>query len=348
MKKKIQKPFDAEAAKKGAIIETKNGHSVRILCYDKVSDDYPIVALVKSEGHESVHSYTLNGEAFPSNSSESNLVIVETLKDPQFEVDDYIVSPNGVVFKVIDVDGTFAYKVLQLEFNLVESILQDSVIGIYHKWTIKDSKPGDVLIHVDSKYPFIFKGFANGAIYAYCGIDVDGYLRIIDNKPWTTYTVRPATPDEEVLLFTRLKDEGYSWNPESLTLSEIQKRWRDSDDYFEGYYIENDSDIEFASGCPISDPHDYNLFATAKQAKSALAMARISQIMANDKRFGGVVTDEEWGNNVPCYYVILKVRNILVITTSYRYEYLGFHTMEQANLFLEENEDLVKDYYIMN
>lgn len=38
MKKKIQKPFEVEAAKNGAIIETKNGHSVRIICYDKGSD----------------------------------------------------------------------------------------------------------------------------------------------------------------------------------------------------------------------------------------------------------------------------------------------------------------------
>ena len=57
---------------------------------------------------------------------------------------------------------------------------------------------------------------------------------------------------------------------------------------------------------------------------------------------------EEAKNGVPCYYVILKVRNILVITTSYRYEYLAFHTEEQAKLFLEENEDLIKDYYMMD
>lgn len=114
-----------------------------------------------------------------------------------------------------------------------------------------------------------------------------------------------------------------------------------------GYYISSDTTIyNYDNG--VLCRNSYNVFATKKQAKSALAMARISQIMANDNRFGGIVTDEEWGNNVPCYYVILKVRNILVITTSYRYEYLGFHTMEQANLFLEENEDLVKDYYMMD
>ena len=93
---------------------------------------------------------------------------------------------------------------------------------------------------------------------------------------------------------------------------------------------------------------NYNLFATEKQAKSALAMARISQIMANDERFGGVVTDEEWcGDNWK--YVIIRTKNSLKISLKYYiYEYLAFHTKEQAELFLKENEDLVKDYYMMD
>lgn len=69
--------------------------------------------------------------------------------------------------------------------------------------------------------------------------------------------------------------------------------------------------------------------------------------MKNGERFGGVVTDEEWDNAVP-YFVIAKVRNMLIITRSHRYEYLGFHTMEQANLFLEENKDLIKMYYMID
>ena len=47
-------------------------------------------------------------------------------------------------------------------------------------------------------------------------------------------------------------------------------------------------------------------------------------------------------------YVIIKINNDLEISGSYRYEYLAFHTKEQAELFLKENEDLVKDYYMMD
>lgn len=75
-------------------------------------------------------------------------------------------------------------------------------------------------------------------------------------------------------------------------------------------------------------------------------MAQISQIMANDERFGGVVTDEEWNYNRK--YVIIRRGTKLGIETKYCYEYLAFHTNEQAELFLKENEDLIKDYYMLD
>lgn len=347
MKKKIQKPFDAEAAKNGAIIETKNGHSVRILCYDKMSDNYPIVALVKSEGSESCHSYTLDGEAFASNSSGSNLVIVETLKDPQFEVDDYIVSPDGVIFKVIDVYGTFAYRVLNLELNLIVNIPQSIVIGVYHKWTIEDARPGDILISIDGKYPFIFKKFSDYAPSAYCGIDTTDSIYISDEDlPWTRDTVRPATYEERQQFFNRLEAEGYKWNAESLTLTKIQKKWRDNEkNTISSYYIHSDSRITYSKD-HNNIKENYNIFATEKQAKSALAMAQISQIMANDERFGGVVTDEEWIDK--SWYSIIRINNDLRTATRFCYELLTFHTKKQADLFLEENRDLIKDYYMMD
>lgn len=96
-------------------------------------------------------------------------------------------------------------------------------------------------------------------------------------------------------------------------------------------------------------PTNYKVFATKKQAKSALAIARISQIMANDERFGGVVTDEEWENEKMRKSAILRVNNDLHKDTLYSYHsFLAFHTTEQRSLFLEENEQLVKDYLMID
>lgn len=127
------------------------------------------------------------------------------------------------------------------------------------------------------------------------------------------------------------------------------KRWRDDKDApIKGCYIKENAMIYDTS--PVSNvPHNYNVFATEKQAKSALAMARISQIIANDKRFGVVVTDEEWMNEDILKYVIMRTDNFIdkSLYTSI-YHFLAFHTAEQRDLFLKENEDLVKDYLMID
>ena len=59
-------PFDIEKAKQGAKIVTRDGHDVRILCYDRHSDIYPIVAIVQSKDsrEDEIISYTTDGKYF--------------------------------------------------------------------------------------------------------------------------------------------------------------------------------------------------------------------------------------------------------------------------------------------
>ena len=67
--------------------------------------------------------------------------------------------------------------------------------------------------------------------------------------------------------------------------------------------------------------------------------------MANDDRFGGVVTDEEWGIGSIIKWTIERNGNkIMTESRHYLYAFLAFHTEEQRDLFLKENEDLVNDY----
>ena len=61
MKKKIQKPFDVEAAKRGAKVETRDGRPVRIVCYDRKSN-YPIIALVNYGDEELTSAYSIEGK----------------------------------------------------------------------------------------------------------------------------------------------------------------------------------------------------------------------------------------------------------------------------------------------
>ena len=150
--------------------------------------------------------------------------------------------------------------------------------------------------------------------------------------------------------------EGYEIDKENSTFDCIKfkrvvKRWRDKiEEMFVGYYIDTTNcRIQKAGQC-FNVKHNHNIFATAKQAKSALAMAYISQIMANDERFGGVVTDEEQGNkNIWKYSINRKDNTIEKYSGTYGIDhFLSFHTAEQRDLFLEENEDLVKDYLMID
>ena len=48
-------------------VVTRDGRSVRIVCTDKVSNDYTVLALVMTGNQEEVYSYTANGQ-YMSNS----------------------------------------------------------------------------------------------------------------------------------------------------------------------------------------------------------------------------------------------------------------------------------------
>lgn len=148
--------------------------------------------------------------------------------------------------------------------------------------------------------------------------------------------------------------EGYEIDKENSTLEcikfkPITKSWRD--DYsksISGYVIDINS-IIYKRNNVTNGSSNYNLFASKKQAKSALAMAQISQIMANDERFGGIITDEEWKNPDVKKYCINKFGSKLAWDFyATAYHFLAFHTEEQCNLFLEENEDLIRDYLMVD
>lgn len=148
--------------------------------------------------------------------------------------------------------------------------------------------------------------------------------------------------------------EGYEIDRENSTFEcikfkPIQKKRFIDDTYAEisGYCIDSEAEIEEVHN--VSNRRlNYDVFATEKQAKSAIAMARISQIMVNDERFGGVVTDEEWEDSDINKYVITREENHMRYAQFFcSYEFLTFHTPEQRKLFMEENEQLVKDYLMI-
>lgn len=154
--------------------------------------------------------------------------------------------------------------------------------------------------------------------------------------------------------------EGYEIDKENSTFECIKFKKKD-DIYrhkcqsFDGYYVTRAGYGQaYKLDVTRSRYEDYFLdeiflFNTEKQAKSAVAMAKISQIMANDPRFGGPVTDKEWNDISLSKYGFKRglEGKILKFKTWLDYQFLAFHTIQQCDLFLKENEDLVKDYLMI-
>lgn len=214
MKKEIiKKPFDLEAYKNGAKIQTRDGHEVRIICTDAKHIFYPIIALVKiADYSEITQSYTSKGKINTDAISNNDLVIVEEVEDPEFWSDNENNTFHGFSIMNVPIDNIF-----------------------------------------------------------------------------TEVEAAPNTKD------------------------------------------------------------NYHLFATMKQAKSALAMARISQILANDiENFGGVITDEEWKKDELKYIIYREHNKINTTFVAHEYQFLAFHSAAQRDLFLEKYHNLVKKYLMID
>lgn len=112
-----------------------------------------------------------------------------------------------------------------------------------------------------------------------------------------------------------------------------------------GFYIDTNSFIQKATNnafvcCNI------NTFLTKEQVKSALAMAQISQLMPY---YGGAITNEEW-NTSSDKYIIERINNDIYSNISYTkyFYFLAFHTEEQRDRFMKYNEQLIKDYLMID
>lgn len=125
--------------------------------------------------------------------------------------------------------------------------------------------------------------------------------------------------------------------------------WRyDKQASVSGYFVTSDNYIKEVKGL-FNVSTAWNVFATRKQAQSMRAMAQLSQIIENDPRFGGPITDEEWLSRIDVYVIDRYNNNIKPNHWSEcAFRFLAFHTKEQRDLFLKENEDLIKQYFMLD
>jgi len=112
-----------------------------------------------------------------------------------------------------------------------------------------------------------------------------------------------------------------------------------------GSYI-NNGGLIVSSEAPFDiTVYDKGAFASEKHAKSALAMAQISQLMPY---YGGEISDSEWQTPKICKYTITRYNNRAFLSdTIANYTFLSFHTVRQRDDFWRSNEQLINDYLMI-
>ena len=350
MKKEIIKPFNFEKAKNGAKLQTRGGYPVEIFKWD-ARGKYPIAGIIKEEEADVTTCWDCRGSYFGSDIPHPyDLFIVEEEEEPKFKVRDWITNGEYTckIVKVTDICYECNSNKGSIHIKVIAGADED-----YHLWTIKDAKAGDILVTGNGNI-FIFKDIQGCTVYDYCGL----YYGKIEFSPNnvnescatelpTNYT--PATKEQRDLLFQKMKEAGYEWNAEKLELKKMKpKFWSDEEDkLFNGFLIRFGVVEKINNLYNISNA--YSVFATEKQAKSALAMARISQIMANDiENFGGVITDEEWENSEGKYIIFREENSVCKTTVGSDYYFLAFHTAKQRDLFLAKYPQLVRDFLMIS
>ena len=127
-------------------------------------------------------------------------------------------------------------------------------------------------------------------------------------------------------------------------LNPIRNKWEERfiGENIQGFYIGNDAEIYLEDS--IANYSEKGTFKTEKQAKSALAYAQLTQLMALPEYNGDWVPD--WSSNDEYKYVIRRYGHGL--DTDYysnTHHPISFKSEEIRDKFLENNLDLLKEYF---
>ena len=127
-------------------------------------------------------------------------------------------------------------------------------------------------------------------------------------------------------------------------LSPVRSEWEEMfiGEYIQGFYIGNDAKIYLEDS--IANYSEKGTFRTEKQAKSALAYAQLTQLMALPEYNGDWVPD--WNNGLAWKYSIVRSGSgIYRGSCGQNYEPIAFESSIKRDKFLENNLDLLKEYF---
>lgn len=142
--------------------------------------------------------------------------------------------------------------------------------------------------------------------------------------------------------------EGYEIDKEKSTFEKIVFKKKESivncwEDIkvIDGTFISGHCEL-INVGNVLNAHYNRNVFLNEKYAKSALALAQISQLLP-------YYDANVFWNNIEWKWCINRNSNKIIIDNfQYTYHLLSFKTYEEAERFLKYNEQLVKDYLMID
>lgn len=136
-----------------------------------------------------------------------------------------------------------------------------------------------------------------------------------------------------------------NFSKEELTKKELPKKWKELK-LQSGYKITYNSYGTIITKLPVFSKVGYDckaIFATEKQAKSALAMAQLSQLMA--------VYNDGWEYSagvMPAIDANICSKYVIKSCCDGYFKFLTFKTTELRDEFLKNFEQLIKEYFMID
>ena len=144
--------------------------------------------------------------------------------------------------------------------------------------------------------------------------------------------------------------EGYEIDNEKSTFNNVffkkKKEIKEWGDLIEinGYYIDSLSNFHKVKD-EYACEENRNIFATEKQAKSALAFAQITQLLPY---YGGYTEFRNDANNYVIGYCPDSEQFVVNCWEHYIYSQFHFESQKSAEEFIKNNEDLLRQYFMLD
>jgi len=136
---------------------------------------------------------------------------------PKFKVGDWVVQGRNIL-KIRCVGAE--YYCFETVGGYIDNMLVSEIDSLYHLWTNKDAKDGDVLASKSSVFIFQEEYIAEKPI-AYCGI-MNGRFIKGEDVCWTNERYYPATNEQRGTLMKAMADAGWEFDFRKKELKKIE------------------------------------------------------------------------------------------------------------------------------